>query len=175
MFVHERMTELRDAAGYTQEEFRCLVDISSKKYYKIEKGQQAPSCRELVRIARALNVSTDYLLGMDIPVPPEIPEHDSPDDNFRIRFNRLLTESGDSVDDIAEATGKSVSTVNAWKGGRSKPDAMTLVTLAGHFSCTTDYLLGVSMLREPVAPGYGEPFYAVDMSRPLAEKLQSAV
>lgn len=149
MFIFERMTELREKAGYTPEEFRCLVDISHKKYLKIESGQQAPSCREAARIARALDISTDYLLGMDIVLPPEIPECDSPDDNFRIRFMRLMKEFSESVEDIAGVTGKSVSTVTAWKGGRCKPDATTLVTLACHFGCTTDYLLGVSMLRIP--------------------------
>ena len=150
MFVHQRMTELRQQAGYDSEQFRSIIDISAKKYRKIENGQQAPSCKELARIARALDVSTDYLLGMDIPVPPEIPEEDGPDDSFRVRFTRLLKESGDDITSIEEVSGKSSSAISAWKAGRSKPDATTLVLLAQFFGCTTDYLLGVSMLREPV-------------------------
>ena len=150
MFSFDRMTALRQQAGYTSEQFRGYVDISAKKYRKIETGQQAPSCRELARIARALDVSTDYLLGMDIPVPPAIPETDSPDDDFRIRFARLMNEKDECIEFVSELSGKSVTAVNAWKSGHSKPDATTLVKLARYFGCTTDYLLGLSMLREPL-------------------------
>lgn len=60
----QRLTELRKAAGYTQQELADEVGVSRRMiaYYE---GQSAhPPTTLLPTIARALNVSTDELLGV---------------------------------------------------------------------------------------------------------------
>jgi len=48
---------------------------------------------------------------------------------------------------LAAMLGKSEGAVRAWEIDRSKPDADTLIFLAKHFGCTSDYLLGLSDYR----------------------------
>lgn len=83
-----------------------------------------------------------------MPSPQDIGE-DKPDDDFKIRFTRLLMETGTKVDAISELTGKKVSAVLAWKRGRQVPGGNAIIKMAKLFDCTTDYLLGASMVRGP--------------------------
>ena len=60
------------------------------------------------------------------------------------RIKALRRETGISAPALAEKLGKAESTVRTWETGRAKPDADTLIVLAGVFDCSTDYLLGIS-------------------------------
>lgn len=63
MSFGERLTELRKAAGFTQQELADEVGVSRRMiaYYE---GQSAhPPTTLLPELARALNLSTDELLG----------------------------------------------------------------------------------------------------------------
>lgn len=64
MSFGERLTELRKAAGFTQQELADEVGVSRRMiaYYE---GQSAhPPTTLLPALARALNLSTDELLGL---------------------------------------------------------------------------------------------------------------
>lgn len=60
------MKNLRDARneiGLTQKKLAQIVGISQQSYSDYENGRTFPDEATLVKIANALNVSTDYLLG----------------------------------------------------------------------------------------------------------------
>ena len=63
------------------------------------------------------------------------------------RIKALRQETGISAPALAERLGKAESTVRTWEIGRAKPDAETLIALAGIFECSTDYLLGLSLYK----------------------------
>lgn len=58
----ERIKYLREFNHYTREAFAAKIDISSKFLYEIESGKKGFSAQILVKIARALSVSTDYIM-----------------------------------------------------------------------------------------------------------------
>jgi transcriptional regulator with XRE-family HTH domain len=64
MLFNERLSSARAAAGYTQVEFAVKLGISKTLYNKYEKSKVRPSYEMIVQIAKALNVSLDYLFGM---------------------------------------------------------------------------------------------------------------
>ena len=59
----KRLKELRKANGYTIEEFAGLVGISKSSLGYYENTDRLPDVEVLARIADALNVSADYLIG----------------------------------------------------------------------------------------------------------------
>ena len=59
----KRLKELRKANGYTIEQFAELVGISKSSLGYYENTDRLPDVEVLARIADALNVSADYLIG----------------------------------------------------------------------------------------------------------------
>lgn len=57
-----RIKNLRIRQGYTIEELAEQAGISSKFLYEIEAGKKGFSSRVLYRLAKALNVSCDFIL-----------------------------------------------------------------------------------------------------------------
>ena len=59
----ERIREVRMMRGITQEQLAEMADISRVMIGRYETTDQLPALDTLIRIADALGVSTDYLLG----------------------------------------------------------------------------------------------------------------
>ena len=155
MFMPDRVKILREELGYSVEACAYELEINREKYEQIENGRINPSCQDLVKMARFLGVSIDHLMGMDIPESgSKIFAEDREDDDFVVRLTRLMTFTNESVTTIAKAINKSPACVYAWKRHRSTPDVNSVIRLAEHFGCTTDYLLGVSNQRRE-QPGIG--------------------
>ena len=63
---------MRTEKGITQEEIANYLGFSRPTYTAYESGRRKPDQDTLVKIARYLNVSADYLLGLsDIKTPIE--------------------------------------------------------------------------------------------------------
>ncbi|SMB98015.1 Helix-turn-helix [Thermanaeromonas toyohensis ToBE] len=58
----ERLRKAREAKGLTQAQLGALLNVSDATINRYEKGQRSPDPEMLVKLAEALNVSTDYLL-----------------------------------------------------------------------------------------------------------------
>ena len=67
--------------------------------------------------------------------------------DFSGRVKQLRGERGLTHSQIAAFLGKSEGAVRSWEMSRSNPDIGTLVKLAEYFDVTTDYLLGLSDVR----------------------------
>ena len=57
-----RIRIAREAAGYTQERFAELIDVSVQYTSDLERGVVGTSIPTLIKICEALHVSSDYLL-----------------------------------------------------------------------------------------------------------------
>lgn len=57
-----RIRIAREAAGYTQEHFAELIDVSVQYTSDLERGVVGTSIPTLIKICEALHVSSDYLL-----------------------------------------------------------------------------------------------------------------
>ena len=63
-FIGEQIKSLRMKKNMSMEKLAQTVDVSSTTIYRIEKGQE-PGANNLKKIAEALGVSTDKLLGLE--------------------------------------------------------------------------------------------------------------
>lgn len=60
-----RIRLARESAGYTQEKVAEKVGVSRSAVSRWEQGEIEPKVQNLAAVAVLLNVSTDYLLGLD--------------------------------------------------------------------------------------------------------------
>jgi transcriptional regulator with XRE-family HTH domain len=58
----DRIKKRRKSLGYTQEQFAEIVELSIGSYTKIENIFQKPSLDTLIKIARHLDLSLDYII-----------------------------------------------------------------------------------------------------------------
>lgn len=65
-----RIAALRREAGFSQAQLAAILQISPSAMGMYEQGRREPSVQTLVQMAKALGVSTDYLLT-GIPGPGE--------------------------------------------------------------------------------------------------------
>lgn len=59
-----RLKEARISKGYNMKQFAELLDMPYRTYVKYERNEREPNSEVLVKIADALNVTVDYLLGV---------------------------------------------------------------------------------------------------------------
>ena len=59
----KNLREARNDVGFTQKKLSELVGISQQSYSDYENGRTFPDEMTLIKLANALNVSVDFLLG----------------------------------------------------------------------------------------------------------------
>ncbi len=66
----DRIVQLRKTSGYSQKALADRLNLSQNQISRYENNQMNPTPETLVAIAKLLNTSTDYLLGLtDNPTP----------------------------------------------------------------------------------------------------------
>ena len=60
----ERLRQMREMRGYTQEELSHLLGFGDKEIWRYENSKSEPSGDKVAEIAKYLNTTTDYLLGL---------------------------------------------------------------------------------------------------------------
>ena len=63
--IGKRIAKVREERGYKQEVFAELIRCSPVTISRWETGLRAMKISDLIKIAECLNVSADYLLGME--------------------------------------------------------------------------------------------------------------
>lgn len=77
----ERFREMRKQRGYTQADIVKAFGVSQQQVAKWERGNSDASAETLTRLARLLQCSTDYLLGLsDLPEEQFKPQGLSPEE-----------------------------------------------------------------------------------------------
>ena len=61
----ERLKKLRTEKGLTQRDVAIVLGISPRNYWRYENGKNKPSSEVMAKLSNLLNVSTNYLLGID--------------------------------------------------------------------------------------------------------------
>jgi len=68
--IATRLREIREANGYTQDDLADLTGETPLQIWRWENNKSTPNIKTLIRLAKALNVSADFLLGLsDNPIP----------------------------------------------------------------------------------------------------------
>ena len=65
--VARRIKRLRTERGYSREEFASMIGVTSKFMYEVETFRKGFSVYRLVDIAKALEVSCDYVMTGEDP------------------------------------------------------------------------------------------------------------
>ena len=89
---NERLKESRTKKGLKGREMAELLGVSYSTYSKYESTERKPDIDMLVRIADALSVSTDYLLGRTDRPELHIQEVETEKGTAELRVSKPLTE-----------------------------------------------------------------------------------
>ena len=66
----ERLKKLRESKGYSQKELGTISGVDASLISRYEQGERTPTVDNLTSLAKALETTTDYLLGLtDNPLP----------------------------------------------------------------------------------------------------------
>ena len=86
----------------------------------------------------------------------------------------LLEEEGITQKELAEILNLSATTLNGYIKNRRQPDATTLIRLASYFNTTTDFIYGVTSLKEaPTSPYSAEERRLISIYRSIPEDKKS--
>lgn len=72
----DRLKQIRIYRGHTQESLAELLGIGNRQIWRYENGETEPDGEMIARIARALDITTDYLLGLSDDPQPELQSND---------------------------------------------------------------------------------------------------
>lgn len=64
IFRGDRLRKIREARGFTQDELEARLKLGNTTVYRYEKGDAEPSPVVIGGLARELEVTADYLLGL---------------------------------------------------------------------------------------------------------------
>ncbi len=64
-----QLTRIMDMRGITQKELASTIGIAGASISRYVTGNREPDIRTLVKLAEALHVSIDELVGFDVPEP----------------------------------------------------------------------------------------------------------
>lgn len=93
-----RLREMRIRRGYTQEYMASMLQIKVGTYSGYERNYRRPDIDMVKKIAAVLNVSADYLLGLEAsPRPPQ--EGDEEIDLEQFIRDHNIRIFGDRIDD----------------------------------------------------------------------------
>jgi transcriptional regulator with XRE-family HTH domain len=113
----ERIRAVRMMRGITQEQLAEMADISRVMIGRYETTDQLPALDTLIRIADALGVSTDYLLGrteaMEAPFTGQYVEPPKPP-----RSARKLPRTAAELEAFVREIIREVISENSPSGGR---------------------------------------------------------
>lgn len=71
--TYSRLREIREASGITQEQLAEMLGVPVLRVWKYENGKSKVGADYIAKVADALSVSADYLLGIsDDPTPNEL-------------------------------------------------------------------------------------------------------
>lgn len=135
-----RIKEVRLSKNIQQKELASLVGIAANTLSQYESGKREPDLAMLQKIADALMVSTDYLLGRTDQ--NYVAQYG--DSMFAERLKKLRHEKDLTQAQLAAELNVAGGTIAMWETGKREPNFAITMQIADFFSTSTDYLLGYS-------------------------------
>lgn len=105
----QRIKSLRLDKGYSQKKLGDLVGVSKVSIFNYENGLQLPSVDILVLLAKALNCSVDYLLGIN---------SDSEEDNIHSFIIKSIKRNETVYNYLLKDTRKSIKNIEKMIKGK---------------------------------------------------------
>jgi transcriptional regulator with XRE-family HTH domain len=70
------------------------------------------------------------------------------------QLRNLLEQAGITQKQLAKDLNIAATTLNGYVQNRRQPDAKTVIRLASYFHTTTDYIYGITTIKEPLSSPY---------------------
>lgn len=121
-----KVKQLLEAKNITQKELAERANTTNATISRYVNGEREPKIDVASDIARALDVSVDYLLGYPV----------------KNRIRELREAAQKQQKDLSADIGVSQPTISEWESGRKEPSTKNAKKLADYFGVTVDYLLG---------------------------------
>jgi len=162
----KRLTKKRIEGKYTQDSFAGTVGLSRARYANYEQGRREPDFETVKFFANKLNVTTDYLLGLDNEKKGDatMAEH------IGIRVKKLRNQLGLSTRGLAEKSGVSAGYVSQLEnvleprsGKPISPTVDTVTLLAKGLNTSIEYLLGLDKTKEKTSERIDETMIAQEI------------
>lgn len=100
----DRMRQVRELKHFTQEDLADRSGLSASQIYRIESGKSEPSADAVVAIAKGLEVSADYLLGLSDDIGGHITEQDlTPMERRLLNAYRNSKDQGEKLRNLIRA------------------------------------------------------------------------
>ena len=90
--MSEILRELRTSKKATQSDIAKLLGLTTNAYQSYERGTSEPSCKTLRILADYYDVTVDYLLGRDVPIPEYLTKTELAFENALIERYKQLPE-----------------------------------------------------------------------------------
>lgn len=136
-----RLVKARNIREMDFRQLRQETGLMAQSLVAYENGRTIPSYGSLTAIARALDVSADYLTGGSIT--PRRLEHRIPVATFAERLLAERTLRGFTQDDMAQLLGTQREKVSGWERANS-PAYWTLLEIGKRLTVSIDWLCGFS-------------------------------
>ena len=128
----EKLKRARKELGLTQVELSRLLGLTQNSISLYEKGLTQPTSENLMKLAKILHVSSDYLLGTDEP-SDALPSSTTLNwDTIASKLQQLREVRGHTIEQAAASINISPATWLGWESGQvSIPlDALTVISKA---------------------------------------------
>lgn len=141
----ERVKEEMKLKGLKPKDMAETTELSLNAVWDAIEGRKSAGTTIAVRIAEALNVSVEYLLGLnnDKTISVEPPN----DFDYRL-FARVMKEEmelkGITKTDVVKGVGSNNASVNNWMNQKTQPILEKMIKIADALGVRLDYMLGFS-------------------------------
>ena len=139
-----RIREARKAKSLVMKELAQKIGVTESTISMYENGKREPDFETLIRIADALDVSTDYLLGRSAPPLSSDTQVFSSPVGVPNRIRQCREKAGLSQKYVADALGVAAPSVSGWESGKTKPTMKNLISLAKLFNVPVEYIANTS-------------------------------
>ena len=142
--IASRLKTLMKRDDVTQDLLADDLNITKKDVNKYRNAVHTPQLETLIAIADYFNVSVDFLLGRSRSQEP-IQKLPAPDDRKAFIGNlidKLLERDDVTQYRLAKNLNITETAINKIRKSVNTPSLPMLISLAGYFKVSTDYLLG---------------------------------
>lgn len=112
--VAERIKTLRESKKMTQKQLADLVGVAQVMISRYEKGLKKPGFETTQRLAKALDVSSDYIMGLT-----DSPNIASP--AFAVMLREFIEDTPGALEEISKQTGVSTADIERYASGAEEP------------------------------------------------------
>lgn len=146
-------------SGLTQAQLASTTGITKSSISRYLQGEFEPKATAVVKLAAALNVSVEYLMGMesteqiDLLTDEELTDRKAESrEVFAANLRALMGKTGKSRKDVSESIGVSYFTFSDWCNGKKYPRIEKIEALAQYFDVSVSELVGDTNTNQQFAP-----------------------